>query len=182
MITVPAPVWRGGFARRALTVGAATGLFAGVMAWLDSGVPAVGALVFVIVGAMLGVLAARRMARYWPGAADLDGAQRVTVVSAARRGDAIDPPLAAPLLGYCRGLHEAADRDRPLRRLIAVLLIVAVGTAVWDAAYGSWGNVVASVIYLALLGFEVLWWPRRRAELLTNVDRAANLARTHSSD
>lgn len=181
MVTVPAQGWRGGFARRALTVGAATGPFAGVLAWLDSGVPAAGALASVVVGAVLGVLAARRMARYWPGAADLGDPQRVAVVAAARHGRPVDEALAGPLLDYCRGLREAADRDRPLRGLIAVLLAVSVGAAVWDAGYGSWGNAVASAIYLVLLGVEVLWWPRRRTELLANVRRAAEIARAGQS-
>jgi O-antigen/teichoic acid export membrane protein len=56
------------------------------------------------------------------------------------------------------------------------ILVVAVGTAVWDAVFGSWGNAVASAIYLVLLLFELFWWPKRLKQLLTNADRAADLA------
>ena len=43
---------------------------------------------------------------------------------------------------------------------------VGVGTAVWDAVFGSWGNAVASGIYLVLLLLELFWWPKRRDRLL----------------
>ncbi|PRC60925.1 hypothetical protein C6A85_14670, partial [Mycobacterium sp. ITM-2017-0098] len=82
-VTIPAPVWRGGFARRALTLGGIYGLCAGVLAWLDSGFAAVGALVFVIVGSFCGIWNARRMIRYWPESAALTGDERVAAVSAA---------------------------------------------------------------------------------------------------
>jgi hypothetical protein len=42
--------------------------------------------------------------------------------------------------------------------------------------YGSWGNAIASGIYLALLAIEVFWWPKRQAQLLANADRAADVA------
>lgn len=89
MVTVPAMVWRGGFVRRALTVGSAIGLSVGVLAWLDSGLAAAGLAVLMIVGTCYGIWMARRMKRYWPGAEGLSGAQRVTVVRAARRGERI---------------------------------------------------------------------------------------------
>ena len=55
-------------------------------------------------------------------------------------------------------------------------LVVATGTAVWDAVYGSWGNAAASGIYLVLLLLELFWWPKRLERLLTNADRAADIA------
>jgi hypothetical protein len=42
---------------------------------------------------------------------------------------------------------------------------------------------VASCIYLALLGIELFWWPKRQEQLLSNADRAAEMARqTQFSD
>jgi len=54
-----------------------------------------------------------------------------------------------------------------------VALVVAAAMALWDAVHGSLGNVVASVVYLVLVLLELVWWPKRREELVTNAERAA---------
>ncbi|PRC46844.1 hypothetical protein C6A85_87995, partial [Mycobacterium sp. ITM-2017-0098] len=59
------------------------------------------------------------------------------------------------------------------RWLFTVVLVVAVGTAFWDAFNGSWGNLAASVLYLVALILEVLWWPKRSNALVNNAQRAA---------
>ncbi|HYZ67009.1 MAG TPA: hypothetical protein VE666_04250, partial [Mycobacterium sp.] len=124
-----------------------------------------------------GIVMHRRMARHWPGAKQLTGDERVTVVSAARRGEQIaDARLARAVIDYSRGLHDAAEKGRYFRWFLVFILVVAVGTAVWDAVFGSWGNAVASVIYLVLLLFELFWWPKRLEQLLANTDRAADAA------
>lgn len=172
MVTVPAFAWRGGVVRRALTIGLPVGLGVGVLAWLDSGMAAAGLAVLVIVGTFYGIWMARRMQRYWPGADELSGAQRVTVARAARRGEPItDDRLACAALDYRTGIHAAAQDATPVRWLLPVLLAAGVATAAWDAVLGSWGNALASVIYLVLLLGELFWWPNRRAQLLANVDR-----------
>jgi hypothetical protein len=146
------------------------------MAWLDSGFLLSGVIVLVVVGAFYGIWMARRMARYWPGAKQLSGDERVTVARTARRGERIgDARLAQAIVDYSSGLHAAAERARPFRWLIPIVLVVSVGTAAWDAVYGSWGNAIASGIYLVLLAIEVFWWPKRQAQLLSNADRAADI-------
>jgi len=40
--------------------------------------------------------------------------------------------------------------------------------------YGSWGNTVASVIYLVALVVELFWVPKWQERLLDNADRAAD--------
>jgi hypothetical protein len=176
MVLVPAVGWRGGSVVRGVTVGVCAGLFFGVLAWLDSGMLVAGAIVFVILGVGSSVWMARRMSRYWPGAAELSGAQRVAVVAAARRGERIgDDSLAPAVVDYGRGLHAAVERGKPWRWVIVLVLVVAVATAAWDAVQGSLGNVVVSVVYLVLAGLEMFWWPRRCDELLANADRAAAL-------
>lgn len=178
MLTVPAEVWRGGSVRRAVTIGVPTGLFFGALAWLDSGFVLAGAVVVVILGVGYGSWMARRMARYWPGAVELTGAERVTVVTMVRRGNpVVDPALAPAVLDYGTGLHAAAERGRPWRWLIVVVLLIVAVMALRDAVLGSWGNALASLIYLVLVGLEMSWWPIRRTELLTNGDRAAVTAR-----
>jgi hypothetical protein len=158
-------------------VGGAVGIALGAMSWLDSGFLLSGVVVLVVVGAFYGIWMARRMARYWPGAKQLSGDERVTVVRAARRGERIDNArLAQAVVDYSSGMHAAAERARPFRWLLPLVLVVSLGTAVWDAVYGSWGNAAASAIYLALLLIELFWWPKRRDELLANGDRAADIA------
>jgi hypothetical protein len=147
------------------------------MAWLDSGFLLSGVIVFVIIGVFFGIWMPRRMARYWPGAKQLGGHERVMVVRTARRGESIgDVRLAPAVIDYSRGMHAAAENARPFRWLLIFVLVVAVGTAMWDAVFGSWGNAAASAIYLLLLVLELFWWPKRQAQLLTNAERAADIA------
>jgi hypothetical protein len=178
MVTIPAFVWRGGFLRRALTLGIAVGICLGALAWIDSGVLLGGVIAFVITGVLYGILMPRRMARYWPGAKQLSGEDRVTVVRTARRGERVrDSALAEAVIDYRDGMHAAAEQGRPFRWLIPLVLVVGVGTTVWDAVFGSWGNAATSGIYLVALLFELFWWPKRRDELLANADSAAEMAR-----
>jgi hypothetical protein len=177
MVTVPAFVWRGGFLSRALTVGGAVGIALGAMAWLDSGFVLSGVIVLVIIGVFYGIWMPRRMARYWPGAKQLGGDDRVTVVSTVRRGESVgDARLAQAVVDYSSGMRAAAEKARPFRWLLIFVLVVAVGTAVWDGVFGSWGNAAASAIYLVLLFIELFWWPKRQQQLLANAGRAADIA------
>ncbi|MGW4096069.1 hypothetical protein [Mycobacterium sp. NPDC004974] len=173
MVTVPAFVWRSGFVGRAMIIGAGVGAVVGVLAWLDSGFWVSGVLVFVIVGVFYGIGMARRMARYWPMSKELAGTDREAVVRAARGGERIDDPrLVDAARDYSRGVHAAAETARPFRWLLPVVLVVAAASALWDAVFGSVGNVVVSVIYLAALAVELAWWPRRQAQLLANTRQA----------
>ncbi len=177
MVTVPAFAWKGGFVRRALILGATVGICLSVMTWIDSGILLGAAITLIITGLVYGISMPRRMARYWPGAKQLIGDDRVAVVRAARRGEGIrDPRLAQAVIDYSTGMHAAAEQGRPFRWLVPVVLVVALASAVWDGVYGTWGNVVASVIYLVALLFEIFCWPKRRDQLLSNADRAARIA------
>ena len=174
---MPAFVWRGGFLRRALIIGGTVGVSLAALAWIDSGILLAGVMVLVIVGLFYGIWMPRRMARYWPGAKQLDGDDRVTVARTARRGERIgDARLAQAVIDYSQGMHAADEKARPFRWFLPLVLVVGVGTAVWDTVFGSWGNAVASGIYLVLLLLELFWWPKRRDRLLADADRAAEIA------
>ncbi len=150
------------------------------MALLDSGFPLAAAIVFVV-GMGYGIWFAGWMARYWPGAREMTGAERVTVARAARRGELVDDSrLAQSVADYSRGLHAAAEKARPYRWLIWLLFAVAAASALWDTVSGSTRDAVASGVYLVLLAIELFWWPKRQAQLLSNADRAAEMARTLS--
>ena len=117
------------------------------------------------------------MVRYWPGSKQLSGEDRVTVVRTARRGERVgDAGLAQSVIEYSQGMHAAAEQGRPFRWLVPLVLVVSIGTAVWDGLFGTWGNAVASAIYLVLLLLELFWWPKWRDQLLSNGDRAAESA------
>ncbi|MFS0898983.1 hypothetical protein [Mycolicibacterium litorale] len=176
-MTVPATGWRGGVLTRGLVIGATTGLFFGALALLDSGLLAVGAIVFVVTGAVLGGWTVRRMNRFWPGSAGFTGAERVAIVRAARRGYRVDDPrLAAGVVEYSAGLRAAAERLHPYRWVVWLVIVVALGTAAWDAVAGSVRETAASCVYLGLLAIDLFWWPARRRELLLNAALAAALA------
>lgn len=166
-------VWRGEFWYRAAVIGTVVGAALGVLAWVDSGFVAAGIAVLVIVGSASGIGVARRMARLWPAARELTGADRAAVVRATRRGERQrDPRLVHAANDYRAGIRAAAETPRRYRWLLAVVLVIALAAALWDARYGSVGNVVVSVGYLLALAVELSWWPKRRRQLLTNVDRA----------
>jgi Flp pilus assembly protein TadB len=119
-----------------------------------------------------------RVARHWPIAKQLSGPNRERVARAARRGDRIaDPALVPALTGYRDGLHKASEEFTLLRWLVWFVLVVAVVMAVWDAAFGSWGNAIVSAIYLVVLVIDMFWWPKRQRQLLANADTAAVMAR-----
>jgi hypothetical protein len=184
MVTVPAFVWRGGSVGRALTTGVAVGAFFGALAWVDSGMLLAAVIVFVILGTFYGIWMARRMARHWPGAKQLSGVDRETVVRAARRGERIgDVRLAQAVVDYSTALHVAAEKARPFRWLVWFVLAVAAVMALWDTVFGSVRDGVASCVYLVVIGLELFRWPKRRDQLLANADRAAEIARqSHISD
>ena len=177
MVTGPGFVWRGGRGRRALTVGFGVAVPLAVLAWLDSGMWLSAVLVLIILAIVYGIWMTRRMARYWPGAEKLSGEERVRVAGAARGGRPIyDPRLAQDVVDYRNGLHAAAEDARPFRWLLPIVLVVGIASAAWDAVFGTWGNAIASAIYLVMLLVELFWWPKRQRQLLDNADRAAEMA------
>jgi hypothetical protein len=179
MVTVPALVWRYGPLLRGLILGVGVGGFLGALTWLDSGFLLAGVIAFVALVLFYGGWMARRMTRHWPSAGQLSGSERMRIASAARSGARIDDPQLAPaLIGYRDGLYEAAEKSKPFRWVLWLVLVVAVGAAVWDGIFGSWGNLIASAIYLSMLLLELIWWPKRREQLLANANRAVDLAKS----
>ena len=70
----------------------------------------------------------------------------------------------------------AAEKARPYRRLIWVVLSVAAVMALWDTVFGSTRDAVSSCGYMGLLGIVLFWWPKRQAQLLANAERAEEMA------
>jgi hypothetical protein len=178
MVAVPAWVWRFGVILRALIVGPAVGAVLGLLAFFGSNTVLAGLVAFVIVTPLYGAMMARRMVKYWPGAKNLTGTDRVAVTRTVRSGrDIGDPRLAPEVIAYSRGLHAASEHSRLWWWLIVVLGVVALGAAIFDTITAPVGEAVVSWLYFAFFGIEAWWWPRRQAQLLANARRAEQSAR-----
>ena len=59
--------------------------------------------------------------------------------------------LAQAVVDYSQGMHAAAERPARFDGWCRSFSSSAWELAAWDAVFGSWGNAVASGIYLVLL-------------------------------
>jgi hypothetical protein len=178
VVVIPAWVWRGGPVFRAVGVGLAVGVFFGALGIAESG--SVAALVaLVALGPVIfGIPMARRMAHFWPGARALSGQDRVAVVRATRRGDTIgETSLAHAVIEYGSGLRDAHDHARRYRWVIPFVAALSLTLALTDSFFGSIRLAVVSWLWVAIIVVELLWWPGKRADLLSNAARAETLAR-----
>jgi hypothetical protein len=178
MVVVPAWVWRGGPVLRALTVGLIAGIFLSALSFADSGLWLGSLIVFVILTLLYAILMARRMRRFWPGAKQLTGADRVAVACAARRGENIgDARLAPAVIEYSDGLRAAYEDARVRRWVIWVVVAAALFSAVVDCFISPIRSVVVSWLFVAFLAVELWWWPKEQARLVANAEQAAKSAR-----
>jgi hypothetical protein len=178
VVVVPAWVWRGGLIVRALTLGLIAGIFLGAVSFADSGIWLGSLVVFVVLTVTYAVVMARRMRRYWPGAKELTGADRMAVARAARRGENIgDARLASAVVDYSAGLRAAYEHGRSRRWVIWVVVAAVVIAAVVDCFIAPVRSLVVSWLFVGFLAVELWWWPMEQARLVANADRAANLAR-----
>jgi hypothetical protein len=178
VVAIPAWVWRGGPACRAANIGLPVGIFLGALAFAESG-SALGAIVVVLIlSPFYGIMMARRIARFWPGAKDLNAADRVAVVRATRRGEEVgEARLAFAVLDYSGGLREAHRQAQRYRWVVWFFATAALILAVSDSYFGSIRVALVSWLVVAFFAVELLWWPRKQAHLLSNAERAENLAR-----
>ena len=178
MVPVPAWVWRFGPFVRGLIVGLAVAVIPALLALLGSNSPLIGAIVLVVVWVIYGAIMARRMSKFWPGAKDLSGADRVAVTRAARSGRAIgDLRLAPAVIEYSRGLRDSNERGLLTRWLIVLLGLLALGVAIADSIFSPPVEAVVSWLYFAFFPVETLWWPRIAAQLIGKAERAEESAR-----
>ena len=178
MLAVPAWVWRFPPFVRALIVGIAFGVVLGILAGIGSNSVLAAVVAFIVIVPLHGTIMARRMSKAWPGAKNLSGGDRVAVARAARAGaDIGDPRLAGNVIEFSRGMHDAIGRYRLFRWLFALIGVVALGVAILDTIFSSAGEAVVSWLYFAFFPVEVIWWPRREAQLVANAERAEESAR-----
>lgn len=174
----PSWVWRGGPVRRAVSIGLPVGVFFGVFVLAESGswLGAVLAALFLI--PFCGIRMARRMSRAWPGANDLDSADRVAVVRATRRGeDTGDARLAPAVIDYSGALRTARERERLLQWVVLLFAGVAVALALGDTLTGSTRDALVSWLWVAIFLVELIWWPREQAHIMSNAEQAERSAR-----
>ncbi|MCS0604372.1 hypothetical protein NX794_24620 [Streptomyces sp. LP11] len=181
MILVPGWVWQGGPLRRALGTGLPAGVFFGAFVLVESGSWAGAAVVFVILGPCHGIRSARRMRKAWPGAGELDAGGRAAAVRATRRGEDVGDRRPAPaVVEYADGLRRVAEDDRLRRPIVLSVAVLALALAGYDTLTAPAAEVIASWLVVALFLADLVWWPRRRAALLTRAERAARSARRAS--
>jgi hypothetical protein len=178
VVVIPAWVWRGGPVFRMVSVGLAVGVFFGALGFAESG--SVAALVaLVALGPIVfGIPMARRMARFWPGAKMLSGEDRVAVVRATRRGHNIgEASRAHAVIEYGSGLRDAHDHARRYRWVLPFVAALSLILALTDSFFESIRLALVSWLWVAIIVVELLWWPGKRADLLSNARRAETLAR-----
>jgi hypothetical protein len=178
VLVIPAWVWRGGPVFRMVSVGLAVGVFFGALGFAESG--SVAALVaLVALGPIVfGIPVARRMARFWPGAKTLSGEDRVAVVRATRRGHKIgETSRAHAVIEYGSGLRDAHDDARRYRWVLPLFAALSLILALTDSFFESIRLAVVSWVWVAIIVVELLWWPTKRDDLLSNARQAETLAR-----
>jgi hypothetical protein len=161
-----------------VSVGLAVGVFFGALGFAESG--SVAALVaLVALGPIVfGIPMARRMARFWPGAKMLSGEDRVAVVRATRRGHDIgEASRAHAVIEYGSGLRDAHDHARRYRWVLPFVAALSLILALTDSFFESIRLALVSWLWVAIIVVELLWWPGKRADLLSNARRAETLAR-----
>lgn len=175
---IPSWVWRTGVVFRAVIVGLSVGIFFGALGWAESGSIAALLAIGVLGPLVFGIPITRRMERFWPEAKKLTCADRAAVVRAVRRGQQIDEPqLAHAVIEYASGLRQAQDQARRSRWVIPLVAILSLILAVTDSFFGSIRLALVSWLWVALVVAELLWWPRKQVDLLSNAERAEMLAR-----
>ncbi|MFE2100435.1 hypothetical protein [Streptomyces sp. NPDC059468] len=178
VMVLPGWVWRGGPVRRAMIIGLSAGVSFGAFVLAESGSWAGAVAAVLVLGPFYGIRVSRRMSRVWPGAGDLDPADRQAVVRAARRGEDIgDPRLAPAVVDYCDGLRTAREHDRLLLWVVLVFAGLAVALALTDTISGSARQAWVSWLFVLFFLVELTWWPRRQARIMSHAEQAERSAR-----
>ncbi|MGW2563035.1 hypothetical protein ACWCXB_28050 [Streptomyces sp. NPDC001514] len=116
------------------------------------------------------------MSRAWPGADDLDSADRVAVVRATRRGEDIgDARLAPAVIDYSGGLRTVREQGRVW--VVLLFAALAVALAFTDTFTGSAWETVMSWLVVTFFLVELAWWPRQQTHVISNAERAEKFAR-----
>ncbi|WP_189189647.1 ABC transporter ATP-binding protein [Streptomyces albiflavescens] len=136
------------------------------------------ALVAMILSPFYGIRVARRISRAWPGARDLDSADRMAVVRATRRGEDIGHArLAHAVLDYGSALRAARERDRLFPWMLLICVGLSVALALSDTFTGSTREAMVSWLVVAFFLVELTWWPSGQSHVMSNAERAETSAR-----
>ena len=176
----PGRIWSDPPVVAAARVGIPAGVYFGVVQTLITGSALQGLLNGVLVAVMFGAFMVWWMRRSWRRAAELAPQDRAAVARAVYRGEDIqDERLAAPVVEYAGVVRKAQERDA---RFTWVFVVVGVVTAALAISATAAGSTLEAVAFWLLTAFWVvgLGWifPRRRARLLANAQRAEQAARS----
>jgi hypothetical protein len=177
VVVVPAWLWRPGALLRAVILGLIAGILLSALSFADSGIWLSSLIVLVILTPFYAILMGRRMRKFWAGANELTGPDRVAVARAARRGEKVgDARLAPAVNDYSDGLHAAYEDALPKRWILWIVVLGSLVAAVVDCFTAPPRSIVISWLFVAFLGVELWWWPRQQKRLVDNAERAASLA------
>ncbi|MDQ1392631.1 MAG: hypothetical protein QOF30_1608 [Acidimicrobiaceae bacterium] len=162
----------------ALWIGLPTGALFGMIQFAQSGSPGKAIFQGLFFAVFFGVVMALFLRRSWPGADQLQPADRVAVAGVVRRGEDLpDARLAPAVLDYIGAIRRTQDRGRRYRW---VLWVAALGTltlallssfgASTRSAVVAWGLVVLWAVLLVYL-------PYSRNRMLKNASHAESDAR-----
>ncbi len=88
-----------------------------------------------------------------------------------------EPHLAHAVIEYGSGLRQAQEQTRRYRWVIPLVAILSLILAVTDSFLGSIRLALVSWLWVAIVVAELVWWPRKQVDLLSNAERAEMLAR-----
>jgi hypothetical protein len=164
----------------AARIGIPAGVGFGVFQTLITGSALQGLVNGVVATVVLGGIMAWWMRRSWARSSELAPEDRVAVARAVYRGEALqDERLASAVVEYAGVVRKAQEREAGWPWLPGVLGVATVIFAIGATAAGSTGAALAFWVLTALYVCGWGWiFPRRRARILANAQRAELAARS----
>jgi hypothetical protein len=173
-------IWSYRPAMAAARVGLPAGVFFGVFQMLTTGSALEGLVSGVLFAVLFGGTMAWLMRRAWRRSSELAPQDRAAVARAVYRGEDIqDERLAAPVVEYAGVVRKAQERDARFTWVFVVVGVVTAVLAISATVAGSTGEAVAFWLLTAFWVVGLGWiFPRRRARMLANAQRAEQAARS----
>ena len=172
-------MWAGGRVRTGAALGVPAGLSFGLINIATTGHAIEGLVAGIYFALVFGAVMAVIMWRQWPGARALAPDDRVAVVRAVHRGEAVgEERLAGAVLDYAAVVTRTQEREERLRWVLFLFGLGALLVAVTSTLSGSAREAVVDWLLVAFwLVALTRWFPSWRKRLLDNARRAETLAR-----
>ncbi len=171
-------VWSRGRSWTAIRVGAPAGVFFGLFWFALEGSLEKAIFEATFFAMFFGGWAAIAMWRAWPGAKDIDPADRVAVARIVDRGDRVaDRRLAALVIDYATVIRRRQTRDKRFQWTLFAFPALTLILALTATSEGSTRHAVVWWVLLGLWAILLIRIPRRRARAHTRAVSAETEAR-----